>query len=108
MWLLMIYVTAPVTAVFDLLMKTPDTTECIESDNADTQSSVDDIEPMPEYDDPYLRADHPFWEGNPPADVVAGRYTWAPPWPIDIPSVPKGCQAALHRSVLREVSTFSL
>ncbi|KUI72101.1 hypothetical protein VM1G_08048 [Cytospora mali] len=86
MWLFTICVTAPVAAVFDL-MKTPDTTECIESDNADTQSSVDDIiGPMPEYDDPYLRADHPFWEGDPPADVVDGRYAWKPPRPIDIPS----------------------
>lgn len=31
-----------------------------------------EIEPFPKYDDPYLRADHPFWKGKPPKKVVEG------------------------------------
>lgn len=30
--------------------------------------------PFPTYDDPYLRPDHPFWQGHPPKGVVRGVY----------------------------------
>lgn len=40
-----------------------------------------EIQPFPDYDDPYLRADHPFWKGNPPEDVVHGIHRWDPPPP---------------------------
>lgn len=39
-----------------------------------------DLEPLPAYDDPYLRADHPFWRGaRPPPGVFSREYKWDPP-----------------------------
>lgn len=50
----------------------------------------DPLCPWPEYDDPFLRADHPFWEGDPPGDVAGGLYRWDPPPPgAELPDLPK-------------------
>lgn len=87
MWLYLLCIAGPIAAVISLLFKRIDNNpEWVEYNQMDAQPSAQ-REPMPRYDDPFLRADHPFWEGDPPASVIAGEYKWNPPQLQDIPPV---------------------
>lgn len=59
---------------------------------SEDEDDDDEKEPFPPYDDPFLHADHPFWQGEPPSthpywepgalpeDFVTGEmYSWDPP-----------------------------
>lgn len=86
MWLYLLYIAVPIAAAINLLSKRIHKPEWVEFSQMDAQPSAQ-REPMPEYDDPFLRADHPFWEGDPPTRVIAGEYQWEPPRLQDIPPV---------------------
>lgn len=86
MWLYVICILGPILAVINLLSSPSDETEWVEYNHVDAQPNAQ-RQPMPEYDDPFLRADHPFWHGNPPAEVIAGEHEWDPPRLQDLPPV---------------------
>jgi hypothetical protein len=87
MWLYLLCIAGLIAAAVSLLSKRIDKNpEWVEYNQMDAQPGAQ-REPMPKYDDPFLRADHPFWEGDPPASVIAGEYKWKPPRLQDIPPV---------------------
>ncbi|ROW15662.1 hypothetical protein VPNG_02138 [Cytospora leucostoma] len=78
MWFVILLATPILAIILATLLPRTEPTEWVEFNNTDARPEAE-AEPMPEYDDPYLRPDHPFWEGHPPLEVIAGGYTWDPP-----------------------------
>lgn len=80
MWLCVVFLAGPIAAALGLLSR------WIEFSHVGVRPNAHS-EPQPEYDDPFLRANHPFWEGHPPAEVTTGQYKWRPPRLKDLPPV---------------------
>lgn len=103
-WLYLICILAPIAAAISSLLSTgPGAREAewVEYDHADAQpGACAQREPMPDYDDPFLRADHPFWGGKPPAEVMAGEHEWVPPQLRDLPPVTRVARRAHVKAVV--------
>lgn len=83
MWFVILVATPIVAIIMATHILRKQKTVWIEFNNTDARPEAEP-EPVPDYDDPYLRPDHPFWQGKPPPEVIAGGYTWEPPNPREI------------------------